>query len=232
MSEAAPVSVLDMQVDAMLQRVSQHRDGRVREIEASTASQTRAIVHGARAEARDSLHQAIVHERARIAQGLQQAEARAELEARGRAQQQTRTLLAHMWEHIADALEQRWRADSTRSAWIAAAVENAGTLLGGRSWRIEHAAGVSATDRRRSEELGRARGAREIEWQREPQMRAGLRISAPGACLDATIEGLLVQRVDVEAAFLSEYLAAGGLPLEEPAQPAGARPQPPEHSRE
>lgn len=226
MNEAAPASLLDVQVDAMLERVSQHRDRRVREIEANTSRETRAIVRGARTEARDNVHQAVVHERARIAQGLQQAEARAELEARTRAQQQTLTLLEHMWELIAAELEQRWRGESSRSAWVVAATENARTLLGARSWRIEYAPGLSAADRRRSEELARAHSTCEIEWQPAPQLRAGLRISTIGACLDATIDGLLVERGDVEAAFLCEYLAAGSAVSQVGAPPAGAQPPP------
>jgi hypothetical protein len=206
-SSAAPLSVLDAQIQAMLERVDQHRERRTGEIRAKADAQKLEIVRGARTEARESLHRAVARERARMAQGLRQAEARAELESRRRAQLETRTLLTHMWEDIAAVLELRWRSAAQRGDWIAAAVGEAAQLLARQSWRIEHAAGVSAEDRRRGESGALAGGARAIEWQLDTQLTAGLRVQAPGACLDATVAGLLARREEVEAAFLSEYRA-------------------------
>ncbi len=207
MSSPAPASVLDAQVAAMLERVNQHRERRAGEIRAKSATQSLEIVRSARTEARESLHRAVARERARMAQGLRQAEARAELESRRRAQLETRTLLKHMWETVAAVLESRWRNDAQRSEWIHAAVGEAAQLLAGQSWRIEHAPGVSAEDRRRGESRALAGGARAVEWQLDSQLRAGLRVRSPGACLDATAAGLLAAREEVEAAFLSEYRA-------------------------
>ena len=207
MSSPAPLSVLDAQVEAMLERVTRHRERRVAEIRTRTDTQQLEIVRSARTEARDSLHRAVARERARMAQGLRQAEARAELESRRRAQLETRTLLAHMWENVAAVLERRWRSDTLRSEWIAAAIAEAGQLLAGQSWRIEYAAGVSAEERRGGESRALGGGARAIEWQLDEKLRAGLRVRSPGACLDATVAGLLARREEIEAAFLSEYRA-------------------------
>jgi vacuolar-type H+-ATPase subunit E/Vma4 len=206
-SSPAPRSVLEAQTEAMLERVNVHREQRAGEIRIKAAAQSLEIVRGARTEARESLHRAVARERTRLAQGLRQAEARAELESRRRAQLETRTLLEHMWEQVAAALEDRWRNDAARSEWIQAAVGEAAQLLAGQSWRIEHAAGVSAEDRRRAESRSLAGGARAVEWQPDAQLRAGLRVRSPGACLDATLAGLLARREEVEAAFLSEYRA-------------------------
>jgi hypothetical protein len=208
-------SALEAQVDAMLQRVREHRERRTAEIQATTERQAAEILRGARAEARENLHRAVSRERAHMAQGLRQAEARAELESRRRAQLETRALLGHMWESVAAALETRWRTDGQRDAWIAAALGQAAHLLTGQAWHIEHAAGVSNEDCQRGEALARGAGATAVEWQLDPQTRAGLRVRSPGACLDATTEGLLAQREDIEATFLFEYLsldAAGAKP--------------------
>jgi vacuolar-type H+-ATPase subunit E/Vma4 len=205
-SSPAPTSVLDAQVEAMLERVRRHRERRASEIRSRTEAQKLEIVRGAHAEARASLGRAVSRERARMAQGLRQAQARAELESRRRAQLETRTLLEHMWKDIAAVLERRWRNEALRSEWVAAAIAQAAQLLAGQSWRIEHAAGVSAADRERGWN-GASGGARAIEWQLDAQLNAGLRIRSPGACLDATAAGLLARREEVEAAFLAEYRA-------------------------
>jgi vacuolar-type H+-ATPase subunit E/Vma4 len=199
--------VLEAQVDAMLQRVREHREERMAQLRTTAEREAATIVKGARAEARENLHRAVARERARMAQGLRQAEARAELESRHRAQLETRTLLAHMWQDIPSELEKRWRTAEGRAGWVAAAVAEGGRLMSGQAWRIEHAVGPTEEERRRGEALARAAGASGVEWQLDPQTRAGLRVRTPGACLDATTEGLLARREDVEAVFLSEYRA-------------------------
>ena len=49
-------------------------------------------------------------------------------------------------------------------------------------------------------------GARTIEWRHDPALRSGLRVRCAGAVMDATVEGLLARRADIEADFLAEYL--------------------------
>jgi hypothetical protein len=211
-TEAVPASILDAQVNALLGLVTQRREQRTRDIRAQSDAQVEEILRAARAEARESLHQALARERARLSQGLRQAQARAELETRQRAQRETLTLLQHMWPRIGATLEARWREEQERGVWIAAAMQAAAELLGGRPWRIEHPAGLTPEERQRALAQADAGDAQDVEWHPEPQIGAGLRVRTSGACLDATIEGLLVDREDVEALFLSEYLALGPKP--------------------
>lgn len=210
--EAAPASVLDVQVDALLALVKHRCEQRTREIRSKSDAQVQEILRSARAEARESLHQAVARERARMSQGLRQAQARAELETRQRAQRETLTLLQHMWQRIGAVLEARWGVEQERATWIAAALQAAAQLLGGRPWRIEHNPRLTPEEQQRALAQARAGGAQEVEWHPEPQIRAGLRVRTSGACVDATIDGLLVDREDVEALFLSEYLALGPKP--------------------
>lgn len=221
--EAPHASILDVQVEALLGLVNQQREQRTRDIRAKGDAQVQEILRTAHAEARESLHQAVARERARMMQGLRQAQARAELETRRRAQRETLTLLEQMWERIDAALAARWAAERERAAWIAAAMQQAAQLLPGRPWRMEHAAGVPPEEQPRGEAQVRAGGARDVEWHLEPQIRAGLRVRTSGACLDATVEGLLADREDIEALFLAEYLAAAAPAAPQPAAP-GTRP--------
>jgi hypothetical protein len=226
--QAPSASILEVQVEALLALVNERRDQRTKEIRAKSDAQAREILQTARAEARESLHQAVARERALMTQGLRQAQARAELESRQRAQRETLTLLGHMWERIGGALEARWAEERARVAWIAAAVQEAAQLLPGRPWRMEHAAGVPREEQAPGGAQMRADGAQDVEWHREPQIRAGLRVRTSGACLDATVEGLLAHREDIEALFLFEYLSAGACGAAERSPTAAAdAPQPP-----
>ncbi|HVN46816.1 MAG TPA: hypothetical protein VMT66_16425 [Steroidobacteraceae bacterium] len=208
---ALPASVLEGQVQGLLELVERRREQRTGEICAQRDAQVREILRTAKAEARESLHQAVARERARMSQGVRQAEARAELETRQRAQRETLTLLRQMWDRAAAALESRWSAGRQRSAWLTAAVCEAGRLFPERSWSIEHAAGLGHEEQSRAEAQALDAGAREISWQLAPQLRAGLRVRTSGACLDASVAGLLAQRADIEARFLCEYVL-GRLP--------------------
>jgi len=214
-------SMLGAQLEAMLQRVGEYREQHMAGIRTRTAARVEQIVRDARKEARQRVHEAVGRERVRLAQGLRQAQARAELDARERAQHQTLALLQQMWQRIGAALEARWRAPPQRAAWIAAAVAQSAALLGGRPWRVECATGVCAEDRAQAEGSARAHGVSAIEWQLDPQLPAGLRVRTTGACLDATGAGLLALRVDVEALFLAEYAAVAG-PTAQPSADASA----------
>jgi hypothetical protein len=200
-------SGLEGQVAALVRRVNDDRERRCAQIRTAAESQAKEIARSGRAEARASVHKAVRQERARVAQGLREAQARAELEASRRAQLKTRSLLEQMWTQIGGALETRWRDPEHRRSWIAAALRQAELLLRGEDWSIEHGEGWSSEERVRLEDLAGKSAARTIEWRRDPALRSGLRIRCAGACLDATVDGLLARDADIEADFLAEYLS-------------------------
>ncbi len=209
-SEPLPGSVLELQVEGLVERVTRYRDGRRTELRAAAAAQRQEILKGARAEARANVRSAVALERARREQGLRQAQAQAELEARQRAQQQIARLLASMWDELPQALAARWQSPADRRRWIAAAVTAAGALLAARPWRIAHGEGWAESETRELEALALAHGARSVEWVVDPGTIAGLRIYTAGACVDATVAGLTARRAEIEAAFLAGYPGAGG----------------------
>ena len=210
---ALPASVLDAQVEAMSQRVSQDRDARCAQQRTRAEGQVRDILRSARSEARANVHTAVVRERKLGEQALRQARASALLEERQRAQQQTRALLRQMWAAITGALESRWDDPAHRKAWVRTSIRQAKGLLIGRSWRIEHDASWSQLELAELVQLisGKDEGGLpyEVELACGQDIRAGIRISTAGACLDATIAGLLASRAEIESEFLAEYMAAG-----------------------
>jgi hypothetical protein len=195
------------QAQALLQQVTEDREQRCAALRAAVDQQAQQIIRAARTQALESVRRAVTQERARLDLGLRQASARADIEARRDEQRSSRKLLDHMWSEIAEALARRWWAPAARRAWIEAAMSEAGRLLSGRDWLIE-----SALDRTPSEHLelleaARRRGAGTLTWSVQSAQPAGLRISANGVSVDATVPGLLSRRGAIEAAFLAEYLA-------------------------
>ena len=207
MNTRIAASALAIQTEALLDQVAADRERRCAALRAAADSHTRQIVAAARSEALHHVRQAIAQERARIDQGLRQAEARAEIEARRKEQQVNHALLQHMWAVCTGVLERRWDHPAHRRAWIEAAMAQAGALLSGRAWIVECRSEWPQSERVELEKRSRAIGAAAVEWRVGADVQAGLRIRAEGACIDATVHGLLVQRPEVESAFLAEYLA-------------------------
>ncbi len=207
-----PASVLDAQVEALSQRIAADRDRRCAEARAAAERQARELLRSARKEAMANVSEAVTRERKHAEQALRQAQASVELEERRRAQQATRVLLEAMWAAIGPALEARWSDQAQRSAWLLAAVGQARTLLRERSWRIEHGEGWSEDQRDALAKLAAGEGpaaAREVALACDPAVGAGIRIRTAGACLDATVTGLLASRARIESEFLAQYLALG-----------------------
>ena len=212
-----PASVLDAQVDAMLQRVTQDRDRRCAQSSADVSGQARGILRDARKEARAAVIAAVARERKDGEQVLRQARANALLEQRRRVQREILSLLQRMWTTVTGALESRWADPVRRKTWVQAAVRQGQTLLGAPAWRIEHGPGWSQEE---VDELVKLISSRDRDDKHDVQLvcdnaiRAGIRIRIEGACLDATIAGLLASRAQIESEFLAQYLALSPVPAQ------------------
>jgi hypothetical protein len=217
-----PTSALEGQVEALLQRVEKAASERRAQLSAETDSQVGQILRSGWAEARASVHRAVVQERARLAQGVRQASAQAALLRRQHEQRRMRALLDKMWEELPGLLTARWRDPALRHAWIDAAFRAAGALIAGRPWRIEHGEEWPAAEQAEIEKLAVGRGAGRVEWGTDPSIAAGLRIRAEGVCLAATGAGLLARREDIESAFLFEYFGADAEAASQGSPPASS----------
>ncbi len=205
-----PASVIDAQVGALLQRVVADRDRRCAQLRASTDGQVREMLRAARKEARANVHEAIVRERRHAEQALRQAQANVALELRQQEQRAARNLLQDMWAAIGGVFEARWADAASRKSWLEAAVRQADALLSDHSWRIEHGTGWSEAERGALAALAAGERVRAapltVELVCDPTVRAGIRIRTPGACLDATVAGLLASRTQIESELLAQYL--------------------------
>ncbi|MEP6884828.1 MAG: hypothetical protein ABJC66_08765 [Gammaproteobacteria bacterium] len=199
-------SALDSQAAALLERVASDREQRCTALRNAADLQAHQIVAAARTLASANVRNAIIEERSRIEQGLRQATARAEIEARKDEQRESQVLLQRMWLDVADVIERRWSDLAQRQAWIEGAVAVAAILLAGRPWRIESDPSWTDSERGRWSKYAVDKGAGAVEWTSSSSVHAGLKIRTDFACIDATVPGLLVQRDAIESAFLAEYL--------------------------
>jgi len=215
-AEPQPASILDAQVEALLERIAADRDRRCAELRESTERQARDLKRSAIKEARGQVHEAVKRERKHAEQTLRQAQASADLQISRRAQQATRELLKAMWAVIGAALEARWADSVRRRDWVRAAIKQAQRLLTEPAWRIEHGAGWSEAECALLAKLAAGGEGREpqrkVELACDPSVHAGIRIRTSGATFDATAVGLLAVPSLIESEFLAQHLALSATP--------------------
>ena len=93
---------------------------------------------------------------------------------------------------------------------VDAALEEAGSLMLGKSWTIEHPADWPEDERERAR--ARAKVAFGVDAQCVPadELDCGLRVVNGGTLLDMSPQGILAQRRAIEADLLAEFGAAPG----------------------
>jgi hypothetical protein len=188
----------------MLKLVEEHELGRCRETLARAHAQAEVLRRAAQRAARARMHahiQALKQERRRAL-----ALASAELDTAQR-QQRNRcdyALIETGLKQLDAALMDRWLDAAARRQWIARVVRNARARLPRERWEIRHSPSWPASEQRElAAELAPELGAAPV-FRAEPGIRAGLRVRAGTALQDGTLDGLLADRVVIEALLLAE----------------------------
>lgn len=187
----------------LLDVVEQQRDSRCAEIVEQARAQARQLLKQARRDARTRLQHEILHAREQFSHQLvlqQASQAARQRQARHRSD---RVLLDQSWQPLREALERRWQDPEARRTWVRILIAQARARLVQTAWCIEHPADWPAAEREET-----ARQLRQLlgavpEFAPEPSLRAGIRVRAGDTLVDGSCEGLLRDRVHIEARLLA-----------------------------
>jgi len=196
--------VLDLQVHSLLSRMQAERDeacGRLREEATERSSR---LVQEARHRARMRVKEAVAEKRLRVREHCRRVQAEVDAKQRDRQFVELSEQLARGLELLPGVLAERWRVDEARAAWCHRVLEDAATALGRGTWHVEVAPGMSSAERETLARDAERLAAEAIEIAEDGGLRAGLRVSRDGACYDGTVDGLLADRMRVQAALLAE----------------------------
>lgn len=130
--------------------------------------------------------------------------ARAGLDTHRRLHEQRRAaeLLADGLGKLPHALCDRWQQRAARNAWVERVVAEARAHLPRVAWRIVHAPGLTNDERNALvASLAEICGA-PPELVADDALRAGMKIAAAGNVVDATLAGLVADRVEIGASLL------------------------------
>jgi hypothetical protein len=200
------VTVLQTQTEALLRRVAREQESRALAIRSLAAEQSLAIVARARQEARVRLRQAIEEERRQIERAIGERRAALDTAARRAEQGTLRQLIEGAWQRLPGAVAARWRDVDSRAEWIDAACACAARSLRPQvAYVVEFDPAIAADAGQAAQVSLTAAGLEPVECQPVAGLGEGLRIRGGGACVDATVAGLLASREQVEAELLAEF---------------------------
>jgi len=200
------VSVLQAQTEALLRRVAREQESRGLAIRSAAGEQARSVVARARQEARARLRQAVTDERRQIERAIGERRAALDTDARRAEQATLRQLIERAWQRLPPAVAALWRDPASRQEWIRAACACAiSSLRPQSSYVVEYDAEAAPDAGAMAQECLVAGGLEPVECRQVAGLGAGLRIRGGGACVDATVGGLLASRERVEAELLAEF---------------------------
>jgi hypothetical protein len=198
-------SIVRMQVDALMELLEQSRSAQCQQAREGAELQATELRRRARKAVRERVSKAAHEERARLEREVRMVEAEIETEQRRRARRRDSMLIDSGHKLLAEALAARWKDRAGRAAWAEAAVHEAGDVLLGRDWVLEHPAGWAEDERDRALALARERCGARVDAKPVDGIEAGLRIRSGGALVDMSIAGLLANERSIEGELLAEF---------------------------
>lgn len=195
----------------LLNVVDQFRDTKRDQILLDAQTQARDIISQAYKKARARLHVSIMEDREHGFHEMISAEAQLQTQQRQLRQQDDMALLQRVWPMLEQTLGARWRDPAQRGLWIDQVVNEALRVLPPAPWRVAHAADWPSDEQQALAMTIQQRTGHAPQFMTAKDIVAGLRISAESAMLDATLQGLLVNRSAIEALLLAHcHRAQGG----------------------
>ena len=197
--------IVGVQVDALMDLLEKSRDGHCARIREQAELQAADIRRRARRLARERVSAAAHEERARLEREIRMVEAEIETEQRKRARARDMALIEAGRARLANALEACWEARAEREKWAENAVLEAGEVLLGREWTLEHPPHWPAEERDWVIDLARERCGATVTAEAVDGLDIGLRIRSAGAVVDMSVPGLLANARTVDGELLAEF---------------------------
>jgi vacuolar-type H+-ATPase subunit H len=183
--------------------VEDYRDEESRRILDGAQQEAAELVRHAYEAGRARLHECVIAERSRAEARIQAARAERATRERRRSEQYSVDLLEAAWPMLRARLLARWRDKDGRQRWTEHYLNEALRVLPQGEWTIRHARELSGEEQQAAtmgltDALGRA-----ARFRTDRGIEAGLVVAGGGAVLDASLEGLLRDRSQLEARLLA-----------------------------
>jgi hypothetical protein len=199
--------------EGLLKLVSDYREQECRRILGEAQARASELRRQAFARERAALHQRVTAERARARGLIQAAEAERATRERRRSEQLDAAFVDAAWPKLVAELEACWATGETRRDWVEHALDEALRRLACAEWLVRHAPGWPEEERAEAAERLHREVRPPARFSADGTISAGLVISARGAVLDMSLNGLSRDRGRIEARLLAlaRQLSSAGL---------------------
>ena len=201
MSETGPV--VDAQLKHLLAVVEKRRSEQCQKVLDKAQEQGRQLIKQAYRDARQRMHRELDELRQKRRQQLVSMVAQRQTRKRQRRQRADEELLTKTWVELREALLRRWRDSAMRRRWVDALVAQAASVLVDSHWLIEHPLDWPAEERSALQLRLQKRIGHTPHFEVKSTISGGLRICSGGACVDGSVDGLLRERLAIEAVLLA-----------------------------
>jgi hypothetical protein len=193
---------------ALLKLVEAYREEECRRILDAARDEARRRVADTYRKERAYLHERIVSERSRVQARMQAARAERATRDRWSNERLSAGLLDSAWPRLRARLAARWLEPDGRRAWTGRYLRDALELLPKGRWQVRHATGWGESERREMVERLNEQLERPPGMETDGRIEAGLIVECQGGVLDASLEGLMRDRSQLEARLLALLMAA------------------------
>lgn len=194
---------LQQRTAALLDLVEQYKARRCAELLEPSQAEARATIRAALSEARRRVSTAIAEERKRRTLEVGAVEAALATDRRLAAQRHAVHLLTGAWRDLRTRLIARWANAPTRALWVDSHLQRALRAVPPvAGWRIEYHPSWTESERLREHGRLQSGGVDEVHFVEAADIVAGFRIVGGHNVLDATIDGLLADRTQLEGRLL------------------------------
>jgi hypothetical protein len=201
MSESGPV--VGAQLKHLLAVVEQRRGERCQQVLDKAHEQARQLIKQAYRDERQRMRRELGDIRQKRRQQMVSLAAQHQTRKRQRRQQADEELLTTSWLNLYEALLHRWQDSSMRRRWVDDLVDQAASVLVDSHWLIEHPFDWPAQERTALQLRLEKQLAHTPHFEVKSTIAAGLCICAGGACVDGSVDGLLRERLGIEAILLA-----------------------------
>ena len=186
----------------LLKIADDYRAGHCRALLAQASAESRAILKAAHLEARRDLRKLLAPEHQRLAAEIALAEAKLVTQRRLHDQRRVAGILRQAWPRVAQALRERWEAPAQRASWVEHHLSIALSALPAEGWLVQHPQDWPAQEREDAHRWLQAHGIEDARFEADPGLPAGIRVVCGLNLLDASLDGLLADRTQIEGRLL------------------------------
>jgi hypothetical protein len=186
----------------LIRLAQDYRADQCRTLLTHATARSGSMLHQAQVTARRHLRAVLAPDLARHAAELSVAESRLVTQRRLRDQKRVVRVLDQAWPPLVQALRARWETAPGRTAWVTHHLATALLALPARGWVIQHPQDWPAPEREQTDQWLQTQGIQDARFEIDAQLGAGIRVVCGRNVLDATLDGLLTDRTQIEGRLL------------------------------